>query len=167
METGPRALLFLSALLITSELESPESEETFEAIRIVRSEWVSVWLISFTGSIISSTGGSGELRTYEIPREGGLGISVTLERKGCHPNSGSWRREPLQGWRDPESSISHPESQSLSTNSAALVGENHCKSNDHILARLDLEIVESGIFSKEELRSLEIWTEISSGMTAC
>ncbi len=63
--------------------------------------------------------------------------------------------------------MSHPESQSLSTNSAALLGENHCNSNDHILARLDLEIVESGKFSKEERRSLEIWTEISPGMTAC
>lgn len=63
--------------------------------------------------------------------------------------------------------MSQPESQSLSTNSDAFRGENHCNSSDHILARLSLEIVGSVRLPKEELRSLEIWTEISSGMTVC
>lgn len=74
-----------------------------------------------------------------IRETGGEGIFGDLLRKGCQPSSGTCINDPSQGDRESLSPINQPNSQRLSTNNEASLGENHCKSRDHMREMSSLE----------------------------
>ena len=158
-ETGPRALLFLCALRITSLFSSPDIEAIIEANLLLVSSSEGVRSADSGGS-----GASGGAAILSGGAEGGSGIASTLDKNGLQPSSGVCWNDVMQGESESESPTSHLESCSLSTRDWATSGENHCISNDHMRARSLELIAPSSAPLKEEQSNLEISISTSEGM---
>ena len=106
--TGPRASRFRLALLTTSLLSNPDSEETMKTNLPKPSSGSDFCPPSTDIGIIASVVGWSS--NSEAITSGARGISLTLRRKGCHPSSGGELIEPLQGDRRFYGPMSQPDS---------------------------------------------------------